>query len=161
MPIELSDSAILQIDELLTRYPVKQGALLPILHLVQGELGSLPLDAQEWIANKIEVSPATVYGVATFYPMYRMEPVGTYHLKVCATLSCALGGAEDLIEALKAKLGVDVGETTPDGKYTISRVECLAACGDGPVVEVNHKLYRHITADKVDEFLGQIEHDLG
>ena len=159
MSIELSAETTSKVDELLTRYPVKQGALLPILHAVQDELGAISNEAIGWIAEKTEVAPAAVYGVVTFYPMFRTEPVGTYHLKVCATLPCALNGANDLLDALSDKLGVAIGETTEDGKYTLSKWECLAACGDAPVVEVNHKLYRHVTADKVDEFLKQVEAD--
>ncbi len=159
MPIELSSDAVAKVDELLTRYPAKQGALLPILHLVQDELGSISREAIDWVAARAEVTPATVYGIVTFYPMFRTEGVGNYHLKVCATLPCALNGANELLEALQEKLGISVSETTLDGKFTLSKWECLAACGDAPVVEVNHKLYRHVTADSVDEFLQQVEAD--
>ena len=88
--------------------------------------------------------------------MFRTHKVGKWHIKVCATLSCALGGAEELISALCGKLGVGVDEITPDGLFTVSRVECLAACGEAPAVEVNRKLYRNVTAEKVDEFLEEI-----
>ena len=160
MAIELSQETTAKIDELLTRYPVKQGALLPILHEVQHELGALEPEAIEWVAGKTGISPATAYGVVSFYPMFRTTKVGKYHIKICATLSCALGGAEELIEALTAKLGVGVDEITEDGLFTVSRVECLAACGEAPAVEVNRKLYRNVTADKVDGFLAQIQNDL-
>jgi len=157
MAVEISDATQSKINDLLTRYPVKQGALLPILHAVQDELGSLSLESLEWIAEKVQVSPATVYGVATFYPMYRLEPVGKYHIKVCSTLPCALCGSRELVAALKDKLGINVGQTTPDGKFTLSKVECLAACHEAPVVLVNKKLHRFVSADKVDSFLASFE----
>lgn len=156
MPIELSQATTTKIDDLLTHYPVKQGALLPILHAVQDELGHLTLESLEWIAEKVQVPPATVYGVATFYPMYRMAPVGRYVLGVCATIPCAICGSRELVAALKAKLGIDVGQTTPDGKFTLKKVECLAACHEAPVVLVNKKLYRNVQPEKVDEFLASL-----
>ena len=157
MAIELSEATRAKIDEFLTRYPVKQGALLPILHAVQDELGAISLEAVEWIAQKTEVSPATVYGVVTFYPMFRTEPVGKYHIQVCSSVPCALCGGRELLEALESKLGIKPGQTTPDGKFTLSKVECLAACCEAPAVMVNKKLYRGITAEKVDEFLASLE----
>ncbi|HOT37098.1 MAG TPA: NADH-quinone oxidoreductase subunit NuoE [Candidatus Latescibacteria bacterium] len=153
MSVQISQTTQEKIAELLTRYPVKQGALLPILHLVQDELGALSLEALDWVARQIEVSPATVYGVATFYPMFRMEPVGQHHIKVCASLPCALAGCRELIAALKEKLGIEVGQTTPDGKYTLSKTECLAACTEAPAVLVNKKLHRKVTAENASEFL--------
>ena len=153
MPVQISQTTQEKIAELLTRYPVKQGALLPILHLVQDELGALSLEALDWVARQIEVSPATVYGVATFYPMFRMEPVGQHHIKVCASLPCALAGCRELIAALKEKLGIEVGQTTPDRKYTLSKTECLAACTEAPAVLVNKKLHRKVTAENASEFL--------
>ena len=153
MSVQISQTTQEKIAELLTRYPVKQGALLPILHLVQDELGALSLEALDWVARQIEVSPATVYGVATFYPMFRMEPVGQHHIKVCASLPCALAGCRELIAALKEKLGIEVGQTTPDRKYTLSKTECLAACTEAPAVLVNKKLHRKVTAENASEFL--------
>ena len=159
MAVDISAETVAKIDEWLTRYPVKQGALLPILHAVQDELGSLSLDAVEWIAEKIEVSPATVYGVATFYPMFRFESVGTHHIRICATVPCAFCGGRELEDALKEKLGIDFGQTTPDGTYTLSKVECLAACHEAPAVLVNKKLHRSVTADKLDEWLASLDGD--
>jgi len=156
MAMQLSEATQAKVSGLLTRYPVKQGALLPILHAVQDELGCLTLESLEWIAKKVQVSPATVYGVATFYPMYRMEPVGKYVLGVCSTLPCALCGSRELVGALKEKLGIEVGETTPDGKFTLRKVECLAACHEAPVVLVNKKLYRNVKPERVDEFLASL-----
>ncbi|HPU85826.1 MAG TPA: NADH-quinone oxidoreductase subunit NuoE [Candidatus Latescibacteria bacterium] len=157
MALQISQTTQEKIAELLTRYPVKQGALLPILHLVQDELGALSLEALDWVARQIEVSPATVYGVATFYPMFRMEPVGRRHIKVCASLPCALAGCRELIRALEDKLGIEVGQTTPDGEYTLSKTECLAACTEAPAVLVNKKLHRQVTAERVREFLDALE----
>lgn len=153
MAVEMSQPTQDKVAELLTRYPVKQGALLPILHAVQDELGSLSVEALEWVARKVEVPPATVYGVATFYPMFRMEPVGRHHIKVCASLPCALAGCQELIKALEEKLGIEVGQTTPDGEFTLSKTECLAACTEAPAVLINKKLHRKVTAVNASEFL--------
>jgi len=153
MAVQISQTTQGKIAELLTRYPAKQGALLPILHLVQDELGALSLEALDWVARQIEVSPATVYGVATFYPMFRMEPVGQHHIKVCASLPCALAGCRELIKALEEKLGIKVGQTTPDGKFTLSKTECLAACTEAPAVLVNKKLHRKVTAENASDFI--------
>jgi NADH-quinone oxidoreductase subunit E len=157
MVAELSEVTVEKVDDFLTRYAVKQGALLPILHAIQDDQGQLTLDSIEWAAGKCQISPATAYGVATFYPMFRMEPVGTHHLEVCSTAPCGFCGGRELIDALKAKLGVNTGEITPDGKFSIGKSECLAACHEAPAVQVNKKVYRYVTADKVDEFLAAVE----
>ena len=157
MAVALSQDTITKVDDFLTRYAVKQGALLPIFHAIQDDQGLLTLESIAWAAEKCEISPATAYGVATFYPMFRLEPVGTYHIQVCATIPCAVSGGKELEAALQEKLGIKTGETSSDGKYTLSKCECLAACHEGPTVQVNKKVYRYVTADKVDEFLAAVE----
>lgn len=159
MAVDISPDTIAKVDTFLTRYRVKQGALLPILHAIQDDQGQLTLDTIAWAAEKCGISPATAYGVATFYPMFRLEPTGTYHIQVCAAIPCALCGGRELLGALEEKLGVSVGETTSDGKYTLGKCECLAACHEAPAVHVNKKVYRYVTADKIDEFLAAIESD--
>jgi len=159
MAVKLSKQTTAKIDEYLTHYPVKQGALLPILHAVQDELGLITDEAADWVAQKTDVSPATVYGVVTFYPMFRVAPTGKYRIKVCATVPCAVCGSRELLAALKERLGVDIGGTTADGKFTLGKSECLAACHEAPVVLVNKKLYRKVTADRLDDFFAAVERD--
>lgn len=157
MAVDLSPDTLAKVDTFLTRYRVKQGALLPILHAIQDEQGNLTLESVAWAAEKCGISPATAYGVVTFYPMFRLEPTGTYHIQVCATVPCAMCGGRELLHALEEKLGVKAGETTADGKYTLGKSECLAACFEAPVAHVNKKLYRYVSADKIDEFLAALE----
>src|SRR5437879_6608218 len=127
-----------EIDELITHYPQKRSASLMLLHAVQEHFGYLSKDAIEWIARKLELQPINVYELVTFYPMFRQQPAGKYVLKVCRTLSCALGGSHKLHERLCQKLGLDGHahglQTTKDGKFSVEFVECLAGCGTAPVM---------------------------
>lgn len=142
-------------EELLTHYPNKQAALLPTLWLVQDQEGYISGEAMEHVAGLLEVSPAHVYGVVTFYTMYHQKPVGKYHLQVCRTLSCALAGSENILEHLKKKLKIEENQTT--GKFSLCTVECLASCGTGPAMMVNEKYYENLTAEKVDKILGELK----
>ncbi len=157
MPVQFSPEAKKEFDELLTRYPYKEPALLPVLHLAQREFGYLSLDALKYVADLLELPPARVAGVATFYPMYHFKPVGKYLLHVCATLSCALLGAEGVVDYLQKKLGVHAGETTPDGRFTILKVECVASCGTAPVLMLNETLIHKVTREKLDDILADPE----
>lgn len=157
MSVQFSPGARKAFDELLTRYPYKEPALLPALHLAQREFGHLSLDVLKYVADLLELPPARVAGVATFYPMYHFKPVGKYLIHVCATLSCALLGAVRVVDYLEEKLGVKTGETTPDGRFTILKVECLASCGTAPVILLNETLVHHITRAKLDDILADPE----
>jgi NADH-quinone oxidoreductase subunit E len=147
-----------EIDELITHYPAKRSASMMVLHALQAQFGYLSSEAIEWTAAKLGLTPINVYELVTFYPMFRQAPVGRYHLKVCRTLSCALGGAYPLREHLCRKLGLDAGahgpQTTKDGKFTVEFVECLASCGTAPVLMCNDDFYQGVTAAKSDEILG-------
>lgn len=156
--MDLSAETLEKIDKLIPRYPQKRSATLPLLHLIQEEKGFLSKEAVEWVAAKLELQPIQVWEVVTFYPMYRREPIGKVHVKVCRTLSCALVGAYKTCEKLEEALGCKRGETSPDGKFTIEFVECIADCGKGPVVQVDDKLYEKVTPDgKVDTLIGKIQ----
>lgn len=157
MSVQFSPEAKQEFDELLTRYPYKEPALLPVLHLAQREFGHLSLDALKYVADLLELPPARVAGVATFYPMYHFRPVGKYLLHVCATLSCALLGAEGVVDHLQKKLGVKTGETTPDGRFTILKAECVASCGTAPVLMLNETLIHRVTREKLDDILADPE----
>lgn len=146
-----------RLDELTTHYPVKRSASLMFLHALQEEFGYISKDAVEWTAQKLGLQPINVYELVTFYPMFRQEPLGKTHVKVCRTLSCALAGSAGIRDHFCKKLGLDphahAPQTTPDGKFTVEFVECLAACGTAPVVLVNEDLHEQVTTAKADAIL--------
>jgi NADH-quinone oxidoreductase subunit E len=149
----LSEKAQAEIREIAKRYPVKRSAVLPALWIAQEECGYLSEDAMRSVAKLLDVNPTQIYEVATFYTMYYLKPVGKYVLQVCRTLSCALCGAMDLLHHLERKLGIKEGETTADGLFTLRAVECLAACGRAPAMQVNGDYYENLTVDKVEQIL--------
>jgi len=133
-----------QIDALVARLPRPQAAMLPALHLIQDDLGHVPVPAREWLAGKLGVSPAAVEAVLSFYTLYRREPGGKYVLHVCSTLPCALRGCEQVFEYLEKILGVEAGGTTADGRFTLKRAECLGACDQAPVLQANGEFHERI-----------------
>ena len=143
-----------ELDELATHYPQKRSASLMFLHAFQDHFGHVPREAVEWTARKLGLQPINVYELVTFYPMFRQEPVGKTHIKVCRTLSCALAGSAELREHFCQKLGLDshkhAPQTTADGKFTVEFVECLASCGTAPVVMVNDDLLEKVTVTEAD-----------
>lgn len=149
----LSDDAVGHINAVAAKYPVRRSALLPALHVAQNELGWVSRAAMEDVAAILGIDADQVEEVATFYTMYYKQPVGTYVLEVCKTLPCSILGADDIIEYLSRKLGIQPGETTEDGMFTLLRVECLAACHRAPVMQVNHRYYQDLTPAKVDGLL--------
>ncbi len=142
-----------EIDEILSRYPVKRSALLPLLYLAQREDGYVTEAAMQEIAGILKLTPPQVYETATFYTMLNLKPVGKFHLQVCKSLTCALVGSDTVIGWIGTKLGIKPGETTPDKLFTLSIVECLAACGTGPMMQVNDDYYERLTEDKLDRIL--------
>jgi NADH-quinone oxidoreductase subunit E len=146
-----------EIDELITHYPKKRSASLMLLHAIQEQFGYISRQAVEWIAAKLELQPINIYELVTFYPMLQQTPVGKFHLRVCRTLSCALGGSYKLHEHLCKKLGLDpkahAPQTTKDGKYTLEFVECLASCGTAPVMMCNEKFHEGVSERRAGEIL--------
>ena len=138
-----------ELDELAMHYPQKRSAAIMFLHAIQEHFGHISNEAMEWVAKKLNLQPINIYELVTFYPMFHQKRVGKYHLKVCRTLSCALAGSYKLHHHFCNKLGLDPHahgpQTTPDGKYTVEFVECLASCGTAPVLMVNER-----TCEKVD-----------
>ena len=153
MSLAFSEDARTRHERMLARYPNREAAILPTLHLAQREFGNLTAEAIAYVASLLGFTPARIEGVATFYTMYNRKPVGKYHLQICRNLSCSLMGAEHLIEHVSEKLGVRPGETTADGKFTLSTVECLGSCGTAPVMQVNDDYYEDLSGDKVDAIL--------
>jgi NADH-quinone oxidoreductase subunit E len=155
VPIELQS----ELDELVTHYPEKRSASLMFLHAIQEHFGYISPEAMEWTANRLDLKPINIYELVTFYPMFRQAPAGKYSIKVCRTLSCALGGSHELRDHLCRKLGLDASEhglqTTKDGKFSVEFVECLASCGTAPVVMVNEDFYEGVSKAKADEIVGK------
>ncbi|MGB3400445.1 MAG: NADH-quinone oxidoreductase subunit NuoE [Candidatus Deferrimicrobiaceae bacterium] len=153
MSLAFSEEARARFERMLARYPNREAAILPTLHLAQREFGFLSAEAVLYVASLLGFTPARIEGVATFYTMYNRKPVGKYHLQVCRNLSCSLMGAEHLIEHVAKRLGVKPGETTADGRFTLSTVECLGSCGTAPVMQVNDDYYENLSEESIEGLL--------
>ena len=147
-----------KVEFLLSRYPIKKNALLPILHLAQQEnRGYLTSEWLDHVAEVCEVPPTHVEGVATFYTMYKFKPVGKFHLQVCTNVSCGLCGGEEILEALEKKFEIHAGETTEDGYFSLEEVECLGACANAPVMIVNEKYHEDLDVNASLKLAEQLE----
>jgi NADH-quinone oxidoreductase E subunit len=152
-----SERARKDVDEAIARYPVQRSAVLPVLWIAQREWGWLSTAALRLVAESVGLAEAEVFGIATFYTMFNLKPIGRHHLQVCMTLSCSLMGADKLFRHLEQKLGVGHGGTTPDGRFTLRRVECLAACGGGPCMQVGFDYHENLTEASVDAILEKLK----
>ena len=159
MNLSLKPETLAAIDEVITHYPSKRSATLPLLHLVQEDLGYVPPAAVEWIAARLELQPINVQEVVTFYPMFRQQPIGRRHVKVCRTLSCALNGGYKVCERFEKEFGTHVGHTSPDGEVHLEFVECLASCGSGPVVMIDDDLHENVDIAKAAALAAQLKAD--
>jgi len=146
-----------EINGLIQRYPQKRSASLMILHALQAHFGWISQDAAEWTASKLDLRPINVYELITFYPMFRQEPAGTFQLKVCRTLSCSLAGADALFQHFCKQLGLDPGkhglQTTPDGRFSLEFVECLAGCDRAPVMMCGDRYLENVTTEQADQLM--------
>jgi NADH-quinone oxidoreductase E subunit len=154
---EYSASLRTKIEELAALYPKRGAALLPVLHLVQREVGRITAEEEKFVALALGLKPMKVREVVTFYTMFLRRPIGKYHLQVCSNLSCSLLGAGILLDYLQRKLGVGVGETTADGRFTLSAVECLGACEQAPCLMVNFDYQGGMDKEKIDRLLESLE----
>ena len=157
MALEFSPEAYKKFEETVGRYPKKEAAMLPVLYLAQEEFGCLSPEALEYVARLMGQSPAQVTGVVSFYTMLNMKPIGRYHIQVCRTLPCALRGAEKLTSFLEKILGIEVGQTTEDGRFTLSEVECLVFCGTAPMTQINEDYYESLTEEKTAEIVDSLK----
>jgi len=155
----LSRLAQSAIEAKFSQYPDKRSVLLPALWIAQNEIGYLSEPAMIDVAELLDLTPVQVHDVATFYTMYNLRPVGRFHIQICKTLSCALVGAGRLIDHLKSKLGIDLGEVTPDGLFSLKLVECLASCGSGPMMQINEDYYEYLTPERVDRILEDLRRE--
>ncbi len=143
-------------EDILSRYPNRQAACIPVLHLCQEQNGWVSEEVIRFVAERLELSAAHVKGVATFYTLFNKEPVGQHQVWVCRTLSCALMGADAVLQHCEKRLGVHAGQTTKDGKITLRTAECLAACGQAPMIQVDKDFYENLTLPEVDKILDHL-----
>jgi NADH-quinone oxidoreductase subunit E len=153
----INDSTKKKIEEIASHYAHKEAAILPVLHLVQREAGFISPQEEKQVAEILGIKPIKVREVVTFYTMINQELLGKYHIQVCSNISCSLLGAESLLEHLKSKLGIEVGETTADKKFTLTTVECLGACEQAPCMMINFDYYGNLDKEKIDKILGKLE----
>ena len=152
----LNDQNVALAREIIARYPRPKSALIPLVHLSQEQNGYVTEDAMRHIAELIGVTPAEVYGTASFYEMFRFEPTGRYLINICGTMSCALLGADDLMHHAEETLGIRAGSTTPDGMFTLQHAECQAACTEAPTLQVNYRHRFRVTHEEFDAMIDDL-----
>ncbi len=154
--IKFSETSLKEAERLIARYPAgkEKSALIPLLNLAQEEFGGwLSPEAMDYIAGMLKIEPIEVYEVATFYSMYNLKPVGRYVFEVCQTGPCMLSGSDNIIDYIKNRLSIKIGETTADGMFTLKAVECLGACGYAPMMQLGKHYREHLTPEKVDSII--------
>jgi NADH-quinone oxidoreductase subunit E len=154
--IQFNEEKLAKVNEIISRYPEgkQKSALLPVLHLAQETFGGwLDVPVMDYVAGLLKIEPIEVYEVASFYSMYNLSPVGKYMFEVCQTGPCMLNGSDNIIDYIKHKLNIGVGETTPDGMFTLKTVECLGACGYAPMMQLGKHYREHLTKEKVDAII--------
>ncbi len=156
--VQFTPERIAKAQEIIARYPEgkQKSALLPLLHVLQEQEGWTSPEGMDYVARMLDIQPIEVYEVASFYSMYHLKPVGKHVIEYCRTGPCCLMGGEEVYAHLKQRLGIETGQTTVDGQFTIKEVECLAACGMGPVFQVREKYYMHLTNERVDEIIDEL-----
>jgi len=158
---QFSEARKAEITQLVARYPGVRSALLPVLHMAQQDFGYLSMDVQRLVADTLGVRLMAVREVVTFYTMFREKPCGTYLLEVCTNAGCMLNGADELLAHMCDSLGIKVGETTPDGMFTVTEVECAGACGGAPVVQVNNVYHEKATPESMDALIAKVRSEGG
>ena len=156
---QFSAQALKKVDEIFSRYPTERraSALMPVLHLAQNEFGGwLSRQSLDYVAEVVGVAPIRCYEVATFYTMYNLKPVGKYHVQVCTNISCWLCDSDTVVKSLEEKLQIDMGVTSQDNRFTLSAVECLGACINAPMMQVNDDYFENLTADRVAEIIDRL-----
>lgn len=155
MSVQFTPERVAKVGEIIARYPQgrQKSALLPVLHLAQEQFGWLSAETMDYVASLLGIEPIEVYEVATFYSMYNLKPVGKHLFEVCQTGPCMVSGCDDIIDYIKQKLDINVGETTKDGLFTLKTVECLGACGYAPMMQMGKTYREHLTKEKVDAII--------
>ncbi|MFP4472151.1 MAG: NADH-quinone oxidoreductase subunit NuoE [Bacteroidales bacterium] len=155
--VKLKEKDVQQIKEICKSFDNQPGELINVLHKVQGAFGYLPAEVQEVVAGELNVSLAKVYGVVTFYSFFTMIPKGRHPISICTGTACYVRGAEKVLDEFKKQLGINLGESTPDGKYSLTGLRCVGACGLAPVVLVGEKTFGRVSPDGVKDILKAYE----
>src|SRR5688500_7279084 len=156
--MKFAEDKLNKVNEIIARYPEgkQKSALIPVLHIAQEENGGwLSVEAMDYVAGLLQLKPIEVYEVATFYSMYNLKPVGKHLFEVCHTGPCMLRGSDQIIDYIKQKLNIGVGETTEDGLFSLKTVECLGACGYAPMMQLGNHYQEHLTPEKVDHIIAE------
>lgn len=156
MPFTLSPERAKSIDEIVSRYPEKRAAVIPVLHVCQQQNGWVSPEVVDWVASRLELETSIVQGVVTFYTMFHQKKVAPNVVWVCRTLSCELRGGKLVTEHLEKRFGCHVGGTSKDGKFSLLKAECLAACGQGPMVQINDEFFENLTLERIDRILDEL-----
>ena len=154
--VQFSEDKLAKVKEIIASYPdgKQKSAVIPVLHLAQEEFGGwLSVESMDYVASLLQLEPIEVYEVATFYSMYNLKPVGKYLFEVCQTGPCMLNGSDQIIDYIKQKLNINVGETTEDRMFTLKTVECLGACGYAPMMQLGKTFREHLTKERVDQII--------
>ena len=152
----LSPQNVERARAVIARYPRPRSAMIPLLHLAQEQDGHVTPEAMEQVGELLGCTAAEVLGVATFYEMFKLEPVGEYLLGVCVNLSCMLLGADELVHHVESRLGIPIGGTTADGRITLEEMQCLAACGGAPCLQVNYRYFENVTTERLDRIIDDL-----
>jgi NADH-quinone oxidoreductase subunit E len=158
MSVQFSATELDTVKKIIARYPEgkQKSAVIPVLHMAQDAFGGwLSAEAMDYVASLLQLEPIEVYEVATFYSMYNLQPVGKYLFEVCQTGPCMVSGSDNIIAYIKQRLGIEVGETTADGLFTLKTVECLGACGYAPMMQLGKTYREHLTKERVDEIIAE------
>jgi NADH-quinone oxidoreductase E subunit len=157
MSVAFRSSALEKVQEIFRRYPDRRAAVIQLLHLAQEEFGYIGPEVERYVAELTQVPPVFVHQVLTFYGMFRTQPAGRHHIKVCRSIACHLMGATSVLEYLEKKLGIRAGQTTPDGRITLSTVECLGACELAPMMQVDDDFCGPLDEQRIDEVLEKLK----
>jgi len=153
----LSEKHLAKLEDLKKYYPTTQALVLPVLWMIQEDQGYISEEAMKYVGELLQVPYSHVLGVVTFYTMYHTKPVGKHHVEVCTNVSCMLRGSGKIVEQLEKRLGIGIGETSKDKKWTLSEVECMGSCGTAPMLAVGDEYYENLTPEKLDKIISDLE----
>jgi len=156
MEIRFTEDNLKKLEEISRHYPVASAALIPALWIAQRQFGWISLDVMKYVGELLKIPHEQVYGVVQFYTMLNSKPIGKYHFEVCTNISCMLRGGYDILKYLSDKLNIKPGETTSDGKFTLSEVECLGSCGTAPMMQLNDRYEENLTKEKIDSIISSL-----
>ena len=159
MSVRFDDVTLREYEAIIARYPSKRAAIMPVLWLAQEKFGWLSVEAQQYVADLMGFPLAWVSGVASFYTMYYKKPVGRHHVQVCTNVSCLLRGADEIVDCIAERLGIGLGETTPDKRFTLDEVECLGSCGTAPMMQVNDDYHENLDTRSTLELIERLGRD--